>query len=208
MKLYYIWDAYCGWCYGFNSIFTNFHAQHPELELETISGGLFLGDNSRAIGEYGFFESGNAKIESLYPVTFGEGYQLALSEGSMVLDSTGPAAAFALLREHVPVSRQSELAFAMQKAFFENGKSLSEVATYLPILKAFDLDEKLEEQLTLALENDQPAQLDFQKARAMGIQSYPTVIAQIGDKYYDFRGQAMTASDLEQQYQTLLDMEN
>ena len=42
----------------------------------------------------------------------------------------------------------------------------------------------------------------------MGIQSYPTVIAQIGDKYYDFRGQAMTASDLEQQYQTLLDMEN
>ncbi|MGC4439584.1 thioredoxin, partial [Streptococcus suis] len=71
----------------------------------------------------------------------------------------------------------------MQKAFFENGKSLSEVATYLPILKAFDLDEKLEEQLTLALENGHPAQLDFQKARAMGIQSYPTVIAQIGDKY-------------------------
>ncbi|MGT2926426.1 DsbA family protein [Streptococcus cuniculipharyngis] len=207
MKLYYIWDAYCGWSYGFNSSFTDFHANHPELDLEIISGGLFLGENSKAVGDYGFFEIGNAKIAQLYPVTFGENYQKMLEDGNMVLDSTGPAVAFAILREQIPKARQSELAFAIQKAYFIEGKSLSRPESYQSILSEFGLDKHLLNQLALALETGQAAQKDFQKASAMGVQTYPTVIAQIDDKYYDFRGRAVTATDLENNYQSLLERE-
>lgn len=208
MKLYYIWDAYCGWCYGFNSIFTAFHEKHPNLEVEIISGGLFIEENSKAIGEYGFFESGNTKIAGIYPVTFGEGYQTTLAEGRLILDSKGPATAFTILKNNIPMAHWSQLAFAIQKAYFDEGKSLSNLETYLPILSAFNLDENLTEQLALTLKTCQIAQLDFQKANSMGIHTYPTVIAQIDDKYYDFRGQAVTANDLEKNYQTLLELEN
>ena len=47
MKLYYIIDAYCGWTYGFNHIFTKFMQDHPDIEIEVINGGLFVGDNKK-----------------------------------------------------------------------------------------------------------------------------------------------------------------
>ena len=47
MKILYFWDAYCGWCYGFNKIFTKFYEKHSDVEIEIISGGLFFGDNSK-----------------------------------------------------------------------------------------------------------------------------------------------------------------
>lgn len=208
MKLYYIWDAYCGWSYGFNSIFTDFQTNHPELDIDIISGGLFLDENSKAVGDYGFFEAGNAKIAQLYPVTFGENYQAVLEDRSMILDSTGPAVAFAILREQIPTNRQSELAFAMQKAYFIEGKNLSRPESYQSILTEFGLDKHWLNQLAQALKTGQAAQSDFQKAGIMGVHTYPTVIAQIGDKYYDFREQAVTTADLENNYQTLLKLEN
>ena len=33
MKVYYIFDSYCGWCYGFETILKPFIEAHPELEV-------------------------------------------------------------------------------------------------------------------------------------------------------------------------------
>ena len=41
MKVYYIFDSYCGWCYGFETILKPFVEAHPELEVTALSGGLF-----------------------------------------------------------------------------------------------------------------------------------------------------------------------
>lgn len=37
MKILYFWDAYCGWCYGFDKIFTKFYENHTDVEIEIIS---------------------------------------------------------------------------------------------------------------------------------------------------------------------------
>jgi len=42
MKILYFWDAYCGWCYGFDKLFTKFYENHTDIEIEIISGGLFI----------------------------------------------------------------------------------------------------------------------------------------------------------------------
>lgn len=42
--LIYMWDAYCGWCYGFSKSLQAYHENHPELPLIVLSGGLFVGN--------------------------------------------------------------------------------------------------------------------------------------------------------------------
>lgn len=51
MKILYFWDAYCGWCYGFNKLFTEFYKNHTDVEIEIVSGGLFISQNSKKISE-------------------------------------------------------------------------------------------------------------------------------------------------------------
>ncbi|TDM45382.1 thioredoxin [Macrococcoides goetzii] len=204
MKVYYIWDAYCGWCYGFNSIFKPFHENHPELEIEMISGGLFVGDNSKKIGEYGFFEEGNKQIALLFPVNFGEKNKQLIEEGTLVLDSYGPANAFAVLRELVPQKEWSELAYAIQQQYFVEGKSLSDIDTYMELAEKFRLDEaQLKKSLVQAFSDNKRAEKDFVSAYQKGATSFPTVIAEVNGKFYDLRGQAMSVEDLENNYQIL-----
>jgi len=50
------------------------------LEIEIISGGLFFGDNSKKIKEYGYFQEGNKKISEMYNVEFGKEYNKVVEE--------------------------------------------------------------------------------------------------------------------------------
>ena len=71
MKILYFWDAYCGWCYGFNKLFTEFYKNHTDIEIEIVSGGLYILENSNKISEYTFK---NEEIVDMYKVEFGEVY--------------------------------------------------------------------------------------------------------------------------------------
>ena len=64
MKLYYIFDTYCGWCYGFESVLRPFVKAHPELEVEVISGGLF--GEGKPLSAYSYMPLVNQKITGVY----------------------------------------------------------------------------------------------------------------------------------------------
>ena len=118
MKILYFWDAYCGWCYGFDKIFTKFYENHTDVEIEIISGGLFIGDNSKKIKEYGFFQEGNKRISEMYNVEFGEKYNEVIEEGEMVLNSVHPAIAMDIVKELIPNSQILHFAYDIQCKFF------------------------------------------------------------------------------------------
>ncbi len=51
-KLIYVYDALCGWCYGFSPVISKIHKEYKDsLEFEVISGGMILGDRIGPIGE-------------------------------------------------------------------------------------------------------------------------------------------------------------
>lgn len=52
MQVYYIFDSYCGWCYGFETILKPFIEAHPELEVTVLSGGLFMDGHSLSAFPY------------------------------------------------------------------------------------------------------------------------------------------------------------
>ena len=169
MKILYFWDAYCGWCYGFDKIFTKFYENHSDVEIEIISGGLFFGDNSKKIKEYGYFQEGNKKISEMYDVEFGEEYNKVLEEGEMILNSVHPAIAMDVVKEFIPNSKLLNFAYDIQCKFFIEGKSLSEVKTYVELSDKYEIDSSdFSLKLTIAFKNPNPIHSDFIKTLNLG----------------------------------------
>ena len=198
MKILYFWDAYCGWCYGFNKLFTEFYKNHTDIEIEIVSGGLYILENSNKISEYTFK---NEEIVDMYKVEFGEAYNKVVEEGELVLNSVQPAIALNTVKELIPNSKLLDFAYDMQKKFFIEGKSLSEVSTYLELCEKYDLDfSDLALKLTIAFKDTNPIQQDFLKTLNLGIESYPTAVIEKNGKYFDLVGYATEAEDIEIHY--------
>lgn len=196
MKVYYIWDAYCGWCYGFDSILKPFLDRHPDLELEVISGGLFNQD--QPISAYPHIAGANQEISRLCGVTFGPAYQAVLEDGSLVLDSNHAALGYEILRAQLPQNKWMSLASALQEAFYQKGKSLSDPDTYAQLASDFGLDAQAIAQEVATAQASGRLSVDFTKAAAFGVTSFPTLIIEKAGKFYDLRDNAMTLAELEE----------
>jgi hypothetical protein len=61
-KIIYIYDALCGWCYGFSPVMQQLQEKYAgKLEFEVLSGGMIMGLRAGPIGEVA------AYIEKAYP---------------------------------------------------------------------------------------------------------------------------------------------
>lgn len=196
-ELIYIWDAYCGWCYGFSSTLGKLRANHPELPLSVWSGGLFTGDNAQPIGAFPHIASANVRIGELTGAEFGAAYDELLEQGEAVMDSEAAAAGFAALRNRAP-ERSAELASAMQRAFYQDGKSLSEPDTYREIAAKFDLDPEAVVLDMNAPETAASVRNEFIRVSRLGVQGYPTLLLRKGDSLYQLGGGSTTLDALEE----------
>ncbi|MFD9355072.1 DsbA family protein [Streptomyces sp. NPDC060031] len=181
MKLLYVFDAYCGWSYGFAPTLAEVARRHPELPVEVVSGGLFTGPRAVPIREFGYVQGANAKISEMTGVVFGPGYERLIADGSFVMDSADAALGMAVLRQAAP-ERAVELALAVQAAFYEDGLSLSDPGTFSRIAAAAGLDAVAVGAALTAPAARRAAEADFRRAAALGAQAYPTLLAQDGDR--------------------------
>ena len=203
LTLIYVWDAYCGWCYGFSKSLQAFHENHPELPLTVLSGGLFAGDKKLPVSSFSHIPEANKRISQLTGAEFGTPYQTLLEEIDFVMDSDAAAKGFSALRFFAP-ERAYYLASSMQRAFYYEGKSLSDPATYREIAIANNLDpeEVLARFEDVASTKD--AHADFMKVQQLGVQSYPTLFLQKGDEFIVLGGGVMTAEKIEARLESVI----
>lgn len=172
----YVFDAYCGWCYGFGPSVREL-AQSDDVSVEVISGGLFSGARVSALADHPYIPEANARISALTGAHFGPGYQRAVADGTLRMDSDDASRGLVALKAVAPQRRQVELAGALQRAFYEDGLSLSSPQTYRVIAEREGLDA---DALVAAFEDPATATAaaaERQRARALGVDSYPTLLA-------------------------------
>ncbi|WP_128430791.1 DsbA family protein [Streptomyces cyaneus] len=180
MKLVYVFDAYCGWSHGFTATLREITSRHPDLPVEVVSGGLFTGPRRVPIREFGYVQGANAKIAELTGATFGQAYEELIADGSFVMDSEAAARGVAALRQVAP-DRAAELAAALQHAFYVDGLSLSEAATYRTVAQAAGLDSDAVVAAFEAPEAQTAARDDLRRAAQLGVTGFPTLMAVDGD---------------------------
>ncbi|MGP4050946.1 DsbA family protein [Streptomyces sp. 2A115] len=181
MKLVYAFDAYCGWSYGFAPTLDEVVRRHPGLDVEVVSGGLFTGSRRVPVREFGYVQGANAEISQLTGVTFGTGYARLIADGSFVMDSEAAARGVAALRQVAP-GRIVELAAALQHAFYVDGLSLSDPATYRAVAEAAGLDPDAVVGAFGAPGSAAAAKEDFARAAGLGVDSFPTLLAVQGER--------------------------
>lgn len=196
MKLVYVFDAYCGWSYGFAPTLTELVRRRPGLEVEVVSGGLFTGSRRVPVREFGYVQGANAKISELTGVRFGSGYARLIADGTFVMDSEAAARGVAALRQAAP-DRIVELAAAVQHAFYVDGLSLSDPATYRAVAEAAGLDPDTVVAAFAARGSAATAQGEFARAAGLGVHSYPTLLAVEGDRATTLAAGHATADQIE-----------
>jgi putative protein-disulfide isomerase len=196
VKLTYVFDAYCGWCYGFGPAVGEFAAANAgRLDLDVVSGGLFTGARVAPIGSMSYIAGANARIAELTGVEFGPGYFDLVADGRFQMDSTAAAAGLAALRTAAP-ERALESAEAMQRAFYVDGLSLSEASTYGHIADQLGLDADAVVAGFDSPEGRVAAVHDFTRAARLGVTSYPTLLLHTDTGVVRLGGPVATAAQL------------
>ncbi len=203
MKLVYVFDAYCGWSYGFAPTLTEITRRRPELPVEVVSGGLFTGARRVPIREFGYVQGANAKIAEMTGVEFGAAYDRLIADGSFVMDSEAAARGTAALRQLAP-HRAPELAAALQEAFYADGLSLSDPATYRAVAERTGLDADSVVEAFLAPAAEAAARADFRRSAEYGVQGFPTLLAVDGERTAVLAVGHATADQVDERLATLV----
>ncbi|MFC8142815.1 DsbA family protein [Streptomyces paradoxus] len=202
MKIPYVFDAYCGWSHGFSRTLRDVISRHPELGVEVVSGGLFTGSRRVPIREFGHVKGANAKIAELTGAEFGAAYARLIADGSFVMDSEAAARGVAALRRVAP-TRAAERAIALQRAFYVDGLSLSDPATYRKVAQESGLDADAVIAAFEAPEAAEAAEADFRRAADLGVTGFPTLLAADGDRFTPLARGSATTAEVEQRLSSL-----
>ncbi|MET9293381.1 DsbA family protein [Streptomyces sp. NPDC003077] len=176
VRLTYAFDAYCGWCYGFGPAVHDFARRHADrIELRVLSGGLFTGPQAVPVSAFPYISEANARIAQLTGATFGAAYEKTLARGSAVMDSADAAAGLIALRRQAP-ERMLDAVDAMQRAWYQDGRSLSDVQVHRDIAEHLGLDADAVAADYAAPDSRGQAEREFREVRSLGVRGYPTLL--------------------------------
>jgi putative protein-disulfide isomerase len=171
-----VFDALCGWSYAaWPALESIWLAYRDRVAFEVVSGGLFVRERIQPIGAITYIPTANKHITDLSGAVFGEGYEALRSEGSYLLDSTGPAWRFAVLRSLAP-DRAVPMAHELQRRHYIDGADLDNLEVYEAVAVQFGISI---DALRVAMANadtDVLAADEFSYAAKLHVHAYPTVV--------------------------------
>ncbi|MGB0871262.1 MAG: DsbA family protein [Flavobacteriales bacterium] len=201
MKLIYVMDPQCGWCYGNSENVSSIRKTFDQtFNFELLVGGMWLGNDAPVGGTElsGFLQAHAPRMAKTTGANVGQAYYDLATDSSYAFSSLEPSAAIVLIKT---ISPENTFAFTkdVQKMLLQDGKRLDKLENYLPILKSLKINEDDFKKAWLSAENIKNTQAEFSKASQLA-NGFPTLILQTKD------GQKVLASgyfDLEQMVQTL-----
>lgn len=202
MKLYYVYDGLCGWCYGFSGIMSEFAEKHQEeLDFEVIAGGMVTGERIGEIGiAAGYIGEAYKQVEDHTGVKFGEAFlEGTLKEGTALFTSVPSAIALAVFKVQQP-DKQIQFAARLLKSTYYDGNAPIDYVAYGKLAAEFGLDAddfvaKMETE-----EYEQLAEEQFKLANDWGVTGFPTLVLEYQNNLIIMAGGYMPAPQLEQQF--------
>jgi len=202
MKIVYVYDALCGWCYGFSPVMTQFQEKYNDsLSFEVISGGMITGDRIGPIGEVASYISWAYKdVEKATGVKFGDKFlNKTLKKGDAIFTSIPSAIALSVFKNLDP-KNSIRFASELQKAIYYDGIEPENFTAYGKIAVKFGLDAesfvlKMKDPLNRKLAED-----DFKKSDELNVSGFPTIFIKINGTYHNIGSGYMPFSELESNF--------
>jgi putative protein-disulfide isomerase len=180
--LYYCYDAYCGWCYGFSPVIRQFYRElEPVLDFEVLSGGMMLHEPPLPIAATAaYILKAYKTVEEYTGIQFGTDYLWHIKnpeKSDWFPDSEKPAIALSVFKEIHP-GLQVPFAADLQYALHYEGRDLCDKESYRHLLEKYKI--KPEDFYTRF---DSPvylekARYEFALCKQLQVSGYPAVLLQ------------------------------
>lgn len=176
-QLHYLYDPFCGWCYGASPLIAAIQAICP---VQLHGGGMFTGTRKQRITPAfrGMVRQYDQRIAALTGQHFAAPYsETLLSDESLVLDSAAPIA----LIQYLQTKQGSALACLqyLQKAYYQGGFAISNSEVLLACAQSFSLSQA---EALAALDDEAGIQQHLQSSRQFmrqfGLAGFPALLLQ------------------------------
>ncbi len=187
--LYYCYDAYCGWCYGFSPVISRIAREYQDqLPVEVLSGGMIPAGEAKPIAATARYISQSYKrVEELTGIRFGEDYLWHVfhpGESDWVPHSEKAAVALCIFKEIYP-DRQAFFAADLQHALHFEGRDLTDDEAYRHLLAKYAIDPELFYSRLHSEEYMDKARYEFALCRQLQVTGFPALLMQAGpSKFY------------------------
>jgi putative protein-disulfide isomerase len=206
--LFYCYDAYCGWCYGFSNVMKKIAAENPGLQIEVLSGGMILPETPVHISATtGYIQKAYKTVEDYTGVTFGPDYLWHINHPDLsdwYPNSEKPAIALCIFKEIYP-DRQVEFAGDLQYALHFEGRDLTDDEAYRHLLEKYSIQPELfYEKLHSETYRDK-AYYEFSLVKQLQVTGFPAVLIQVSESKFHLLARGYTAhEDLKQRLAAVL----
>ena len=196
LGLTYVFDAYCAWCHGFAPTLRAFvEARADRVDLRVLSAGLYAGARALPVSAHPHLVRESVRVAELTGAHFGAGYRWTVAEGSTVMDSADAATGLEALLAQPGVDTLLTLE-AMQHAWFVDGLSLSDPATYRVLAVELGLSP-----LAVACSYAAPvtrarARAELRAVRRLNVESYPALLVTTGGYHHRLGGPLARVEEL------------
>ena len=195
--IYYCYDTYCGWCYGFSPVMKKIAETYKdEFEIEVLSGGMLIGEQVQPINKIApYIQSSYKRVEELTGIKFGEDFLWHIKnpeESDWRMNSEKPAIALCIFKEYYPF-RQLEFASDLQYALNYEGRDLDDNEAYRHLLEKYSIQpEVFYEKLQNSSYKEQ-AYYEFALCKQLQVNGFPAVLMQVNESKFYLLARGFTA---------------
>lgn len=196
--LFYCYDAYCGWCYGFSPVMKKIQEVYPQLPIEVLSGGMILPEEPVSIAATaGYIQKAYKTVEEYTGIIFGPDYLWHINNPDLsdwFPNSEKPAIALCIFKEFYP-DQQVDFASDLQYALHFEGRDLTDDEAYRHLLEKYSIHpETFYEKLKSDTYKEQ-AYYEFSLVKQLQVTGYPCVLIQISETKFHLLARGYTDFD-------------
>jgi putative protein-disulfide isomerase len=187
--LYYCYDAYCGWCYGFSPVIKRIFEEYKEqLAFDVLSGGMIITETPRPISlTAGYIQKAYKTVEERTGITFGKDWLWHIfnpEESDWHPSSEKPAIALCIFKDY---HHDLAILFAadLQYALHYEGRDLCDDEAYRHLLERYAIPEDDFYRKLHSSEYKEKAYAEFALVKQLQVTGFPAVFLQVNDsKFY------------------------
>ncbi len=178
MKLIYVGDPMCSWCYGFAPELKKVVDEtKDDLSLEIVMGGLRPYHDAKMNEMKDFLTKHWKEVNHASGQPFK--YDI-LNRADLSYDTEPPARAVVCVREMDP-SKEYPFFEETQKLFYFENRDMNVAETYQSLIESLSLDYKTFQSLFNSEGMKMKIREDFERAGALGVRGFPTLLLQVDE---------------------------
>ena len=180
MKLIYVLDPMCSWCWAFRPQLQQFLDAHPELEVELVLGGLAPdSDEPMPLAQ-------RQQIEQIWhriAEQTGAEFNYSFWQNNTPRRSTYPACRAVIAAEKL-AGKANEMVAAIQQAYYQRAMNPSDASTLIQLAVELGIGEADFAAALMSDAVDQRFQQDLARAGSMGISGFPALVLELDGAHH------------------------